>query len=122
MKFTLLEYKPKKILSSSGSGFGFGDRLRVGPGGKPADRTILGSVSLPIPGGIKDENGAEWAPQTMDALEAAGLGLAGAFEGQMGEACKRNSDFCGQCSDDVNTSYKRNIFWCHNWGWKAGND
>ena len=56
MKFTLLEYKPKKILSSSGSGFGFGDRLRVGPGGKPADRTILGSVSLPIPGGIKDEN------------------------------------------------------------------
>ena len=107
MKFTLLEYKPKKILSSSGSGFGFGDRLRVGPGGKPADRTILGSVSLPIPGGIKDENGAEWAPQTMDALEAAGLGLAtGAFEGQMGEAAKGTVTSVGNNSDDVNTAIK----------------
>ena len=107
MKFTLLEYKPKKILSSSGSGFGFGDRLRVGPGGKPADRTILGSVSLPIPGGIKDENGAEWAPQTMNALEAAGLGLAtGAFEGQMGEAAKGTVTSMGNNSDDVNTAIK----------------
>ena len=107
MKFTLLEYKPKKILSSSGSGFGFGDRLRVGPGGKPADRTILGSVSLPIPGGIKDENGAEWAPQTMNALEAAGLGLAtGAFEGQMGEAAKGTVTSVGNNSDDVNTAIK----------------
>ena len=107
MKFTLLEYKPKKILSSSGSGFGFGDRQRVGPGGKPADRTILGSVSLPIPGGIKDENGAEWAPQTMNALEAAGLGLAtGAFEGQMGEAAKGTVTSVGNNSDDVNTAIK----------------
>ena len=107
MKFTLLEYKPKKILSSSGSGFGFGDRQRVGPGGKPADRTILGSVSLPIPGGIKDENGAEWAPQTMNALEAAGLGLAtGAFEGQMGEAAKGTVTSVGNNSADVDKAIK----------------
>ena len=107
MKFTLLEYKPKKISSNSGSGFGFGDRLRVGPNGTPADRTILGSVSLPIPGGIKDENGAEWAPQTMNALEAAGLGLAtGALEGQAGEAAQGVVGSVGGNSDDVNKAIK----------------
>ena len=77
MKFTLLEYKPKKIGSGSGgTGFGFAARKRVGPNGKPADRTILGSCSLPIPGGIKDDNGAEWAPQTMNALQIEGLNIA----------------------------------------------
>ena len=45
--------------------------------------------------------GAEWAPQTMNALEAAGLGLAGAFEGQMGEAAKGTVTSVGN-SDDVN--------------------
>ena len=34
MKFTLLEYKPKKIGSGpTGTGFGFGGRPRVGPNG-----------------------------------------------------------------------------------------
>lgn len=107
MKFTLLEYKPKKISSNSGSGFGFGDRLRVGPNGTPADRTILGSVSLPIPGGIKDENGAEWAPQTMDALEAAGLGLAqGIFEGEGVQAAQGVVGSVGGNSDDVSKAIK----------------
>ena len=82
MKFTLLEYKPKKIGSGSGgTGFGFAARKRVGPNDTKTDRTILGSCSLPIPGGIKDENGAEWAPQTMNALEIEGLNIANAALG-----------------------------------------
>ena len=59
MKFTLLKYEAKEVGSGTGGGgFGFGDRDRVGPKGESSSRTILGSVSLPIPGGIKDENGS----------------------------------------------------------------
>ena len=67
MKFTLLEYKPKG--QNTNTQFGFGDRDRVGPGGEPSDRVILGSCSLPIPGGIKDENGADWAGDSMNEIQ-----------------------------------------------------
>lgn len=87
MKFTLLEYKPKKIGSGpSGSGFGFGGRPRVGPNGQSSDRTILGSVSLPIPGGIKDENGADWAGKTMNEVEIQAAGIARGMTGVSGES------------------------------------
>ena len=77
MKFTLLEYKPKKIGSGpDGKGFGFGGRERLGPNDTKSDRTILGSVSLPIPGGIKDENGADWAGKTMTELDIQLAGIA----------------------------------------------
>ena len=87
MKFTLLEYKPKKIGSGAdGSGFGFGGRPRVGPNGQSSDRTILGSVSLPIPGGIKDENGADWAGKTMNEVEIQAAGIARGALGVSGES------------------------------------
>ena len=87
MKFTLLEYKPKKIGSGAdGSGFGFGGRPRVGPNGQSSDRTILGSVSLPIPGGIKDENGADWAGKTMNEVEIQATGIARGMLGVSGES------------------------------------
>ena len=86
MKFTLLEYKPKKVGGgASGGGFGFADRARVGPNGKPPGRTILGSVSLPIPGGIKDENGCDWAGNTMDEVQIQTGALARAFTGASDE-------------------------------------
>ena len=87
MKFTLLEYKPKKIGSGpTGTGFGFGGRPRVGPNGQSSDRTILGSVSLPIPGGIKDENGADWAGKTMNEVEIQAAGIARGALGVSGES------------------------------------
>ena len=82
MKFTLLEYKPKT--QGSGSQFGFGDRTRVGPNGEAGDRVILGSVSLPIPGGIKDENGADWAADSMNEIQIQAAGLARAATGASG--------------------------------------
>ena len=82
MKFTLLEYKPKKIGSGSdGTGFGFGGRERLGPNDTKSGRTILGSVSLPIPGGIKDENGADWAGKTMNELDIQLAGIARGITG-----------------------------------------
>ena len=86
MKFTLLEYKPKKIGSGAdGSGFGFGGRPRVGPNGQSSDRTILGSVSLPIPGGIKDENGADWQGGNMNQIDIETAGVARGALGVSGE-------------------------------------
>ena len=86
MKFTLLEYKAKKVGSGTGgTGFGFGSRTRVGPRGEAGDRTILGSVALPIPGGIRDENGANWGGKTMNELEIQTSELARALTGASGE-------------------------------------
>ena len=86
MKFTLLEYKAKKVGSGTGgTGFGFGSRTRVGPRGEAGDRTILGSVALPIPGGIRDENGAVWGGKSMNELEIQGSELARALTGASGE-------------------------------------
>jgi len=83
MKFTLLEYKPKAIGSGAdGAGFGFGDRVRKGPNGESGDRTILGSCSLPIPGGIKDENGCDWQGDTMSELQIQGAAIARSALGQ----------------------------------------
>lgn len=85
MKFTLLEYKAKKVGSGGNAGgFGFGARTRVktGPDGQKSDRTILGTVSLPIPGGIKDENGVDWQGKVMDELQIQGSALARAMLGQ----------------------------------------
>ena len=53
----------------------------VGPNDQKSGRTILGSVSLPIPGGIKDENGADWQGGTMNQIEIEAAGVArGAVE------------------------------------------
>jgi len=62
IKFSMLEYVPKDF-NQSGQ-FGFGNR------DKPEDRNPIGSVILPIPGGIQDNNSVSWAGQNMNALEA----------------------------------------------------
>ena len=83
MKFTLLEYKPKG--QNTNTQFGFGDRDRVGPNGESSDRVILGSCSLPIPGGIKDENGADWAADSMNEIQIQAAGLARDLTGASGQ-------------------------------------
>ena len=47
IKFDMLKYEPKKV-----SGFGFSERN--------SDRASIGSVTLPIPGGISDANACDW--------------------------------------------------------------
>lgn len=82
ISFTMLEYKAKKVAANN---FGFGARTRVGPDGQAEGRTRLGAVVLPIPGGIKDENGAEWGPDNMNAFEIMGSDLARSMTGASGE-------------------------------------
>ena len=65
IKFTMLEYRPKDF-NKSGQ-FGFSAR----EGGNK-----IGSVILPIPGGIQDSNKVDWSGQKMNAAEAALANLA----------------------------------------------
>lgn len=114
MKFSLLEYEAKQVGSGTGGGgFGFGDRARVGPNGESSGRTILGSVSLPIPGGIKDENGAVWGPDKMDEMKIQASSLARAMTGASGEdagdAAKKIVDRIGGNSEDVKKALQETL-------------
>ena len=63
IKFDMLKYEPKKV-----SGFGFSERN--------SDRASIGSVVLPIPGGISDANACDWGGDTMNPLQIAAAGMA----------------------------------------------
>ena len=60
IKFTMLEYVPKDFNTNN---FGFSDRAE--------DRKGIGTVVLPVPGGIQDTNSVQWAGQSMNAADAA---------------------------------------------------
>jgi hypothetical protein len=67
IKFTMLEYKP----SGTGATQSAGQSDRKTKNGIPVDRTILGSVVLPIPNNISDTNSMDWGSDSMNALKAA---------------------------------------------------
>lgn len=79
IKFTMLEYKPSGLGQKTSEGTT--DLLQVGGqrGDTLANRTLAGTVILPIPSGISDTNSANWKTDELDAAKAALA--AGAFEG-----------------------------------------
>ena len=82
IKFTMMEYKPSGFGAKGSEG---GQNTLALGGGRGSDkewsknRTIAGSVTLPIPSGISDTNSADWGSNSMNALQAALA--AGAYEG-----------------------------------------
>jgi hypothetical protein len=68
IKFTMLEYVPKDFSETT---FAFSDREEY--------RNGIGTVILPVPGGIQDTNSVQWSGQNMNAIEAelARLALSG---------------------------------------------
>ena len=67
----MLQYKPKKI--GTGQGGLSGVALNRGPA---KNRKTLGSVYLPIPGGIMDTSTVDWGKETIDPLTAGAAALA----------------------------------------------
>jgi len=67
IKFSMLEFSPKKFAKKGGLG-ALGDRAK--------DRKAIGTVVLPIPGAITDQNVAEWGDGRLNPLQAAGLQVA----------------------------------------------
>ena len=77
IKFNMMKYSPKPItMGGEGKKFGIGDRKRN-------DQDIIGSVVLPIPGGIQDNNQVSWGQDEMDAVQAelANIALQGIKRG-----------------------------------------
>ena len=67
--FTALTYSVKTL-----TGFTFGNRPRVLP--NSGSGRSKGTVTLPIQGGIKDQNAAAWGPDEMTAGDIAKAGIA----------------------------------------------
>ena len=65
LQFQMLEYVARGLTPRSGSG--------VGARPKTSQRDIIGSVMLPIPGGIQSINGVKWDENNADAIKL-GLG------------------------------------------------
>jgi len=84
LKIDMVEYTAKGFRSKGGN-WGGSDRSKAGEG----DRKIIGTVVLPIPGGIKDADKVNWSDNSMDALLMAAGDLAGsAIEGGPDKAKK----------------------------------
>ena len=73
LKLQMLKYDPK------GFGFGQGNLSGVGTRASKKNRTGLGSVILPIPGGIRDSNAASWGDDSMSPADIAMAGAAFEF-------------------------------------------
>jgi hypothetical protein len=69
IKFSMLEFVPRKV-TKKGTAAALGDR--------PDNRNAIGTVVLPIPGAITDQNNADWGDGRINPLQIAGLEIAGA--------------------------------------------
>ena len=80
----MVRYVAAGLNSAEAGKFGSDDRVGAG------DRTILGSVILPIPGGIKDINKVEWGDNSMNAAKQAmsKFAIAAITEGSTGAAAE----------------------------------
>ena len=95
IKFTMLEFKPRKIGAGPG---GFGAIQKRDPA---KNRNSIGTVMLPVPGGITDQNNADWGDGRINPLQAAGLdvagkALAGGLEAGTAAAVKQFTDLGGK--------------------------
>ena len=66
LKFDMMKYEPKKITggeNTTAGKLGFNDRNK--------DRKSIGTVILPIPGGLQDQQQVQWGQDSMDAAAIA---------------------------------------------------
>ena len=82
IKFAIIEYKPAGLGAQKSNG-----RVVSVNAGNPkiGDRKILGTITLPIPGGIVDQNIANWSPDSLDTIakgfaSVAQAGITGGAE------------------------------------------
>jgi hypothetical protein len=79
IKFSIFEYKAPGVQPGTSAA---GSRIVSLVGGNPGfktgkDRNILGTITLPIPGGINDSNSADWQNDLMGELTRALANISG---------------------------------------------
>lgn len=104
IKFNMLEYSPRGFDAGN---FGFKDRRAV------TKDKIIGSVILPIPGGISDKNACIWGEQEMNAGKAvqgaiALGGIEGGFAGA-GDVLRDVGKGIGQNTGDLKTAIAKSF-------------
>ena len=99
IKFTVLEYKPRGFKAKEGSLDFFDERNVV------KDRTIAGSVTLPIPGVVTDANACEWGEDSMTALDAALANIGLEFlTGDVSGALKNTASGIQKNKEEIKTA------------------
>ena len=68
LKIDMMKYEPRELKKANGSGLALKD---LGFEDRDMNRTSIGTVVLPIPGGIKDQNQVSWADDKMSATQIA---------------------------------------------------
>ena len=68
LKIDMMKYQPRDLKTANGTGLGLKD---LGFKDRDMNRTSIGTVVLPIPGGIKDQQQVSWASDSMDATAIA---------------------------------------------------
>ena len=81
--FNMLKYEPKKC-----QGLGFSERTSL--------RNSIGSVILPVPGGIQDANSVNWGSSDMNPLEIALASMSLGFINEGGSGLVEASKNVGQ--------------------------
>lgn len=64
IKFNMVKYSPRKFKSGEGTINPIQERRGI------TDELIIGSVFLPIPGGISDTNAVSWGSDSMDPIQS----------------------------------------------------
>ena len=79
LEINMLKYEPKPLTGGKGKQFGSGTR-------SSQDKRTVGTVILPIPGGIKDSNKVEWKSDSMNSaqMELAIAAMGGIEDGAKG--------------------------------------
>lgn len=84
LKITVLQYKPPGIIPSGSFALPASDTANYPVDvGAPGDNIeIKGTIILPIPDDIKDNNGVQWGESEINLVQAAVLGAGAALVGQ----------------------------------------
>lgn len=92
IKFNMIKYSPRKFKSGEGTINPIQERRGI------TEQLIIGSVFLPIPGGISDTNSVTWGSDTMDPIQSA---LANVALSAIGGGGSAGANAAAGSSDDI---------------------
>lgn len=112
IKFSIVEYKAPGLDPNSPNTSKAGSRIVKLTDNKPTvgTRTILGTITLPIPGGVSDRNSADWGGNSLEAIQQAftGISLSTILGGGQAGVQETQSQV-GAANADGGTSLKQTV-------------
>ena len=110
IRFDMLEFKPRTLTKPENQSALPGLTRRRRFNKDPEDRNSIGTVTLPIPAGIQDQNRAGWGDGRLNPVQAAGINLAmTAFNkgfGEMFDTAGKTLQDMGDNTEAFKTSVK----------------